>query len=344
VHGVGGAVSVTVKVWPAIVSVPLRGAEVVFAAALKPTVPLPVPDPGDVNVSQSGLLDAAVHVQAAAVVIVTLPVPPVSDKDWLIGAIVKLHDASCVTVIVCPAIVNVPLRLAPVEFAAALKLTVAPPVPFAGLVIVIQFAFDAAVHAHPAVVEIVAEPDPPAGAIACVPGVTENAHGAASCETVTVRPATVTVADRAAPLFALTVNPTVPLPVPDDVSPEIFSQLALDDAFHEQSPRVVTVTEPVPPEAGIDWLDGASVKVHAAEGWDTVTVTPAIVSVPLRAAPLFAAALYVTCPVPLPEPLLVTVIHDAFDTAAQVHPDAALTPTCSVPPSAATDCDVASSV
>jgi hypothetical protein len=268
VHCIGGAASDTVKVWPAIVSVPVRGADVVFAAALKPTVPFPLPVAGVVNVSQSALLDAAVHAQPGVVVIVTEPVPPGSANDWLVGAIEKLHGAgggSCVTVMVWPAIVSVPLRLAPVEFAAAVKLTLPPPVPLVGPVIVIQLAFDAAVHAHPGVVAIVADPDPPAAAIACVPGVTENAHGAASCDTVTVWPATVTFADRAAPPFAPTVKLTVPLPLPDP-PPDICSQLAFDDAFHEQSPRVVTLTDPFPPDAAIDWLDGPSVNVQAAEG------------------------------------------------------------------------------
>ena len=75
---------------------------------------------------------------------------------------------------------SVPLRLAPVVLAAAVKLTVAPPVPDEGLVRVIQLALDAAVHAHSDVVAIVAEPLPPAGATAWVGGVTEKAHGAAA--------------------------------------------------------------------------------------------------------------------------------------------------------------------
>jgi hypothetical protein len=53
--------------------------------------------------------------------------------------------------------------------------------------------------------------------------------------------------------------------------------------------------------------------------------------------------LKVTCPLPLPEPPSVTVIHEAFDAAAHVHPAGALTPTRCDPPSAATDWLVESS-
>jgi len=59
----------------------------------------------------------------------------------------------------------------------------------------------------------------------------------------------------------------------------------------------------------------------------TVKVAPAIVSVPVRAAPEFAATEYPT--VPLPEPLapLVIVSHDAFDAAVQEQPLPAVTET-----------------
>jgi hypothetical protein len=79
------------------------------------------------------------------------------------------------------------------------------------------------------------------------------------------------------------------LPVPD-APLEIISQSAFDDALHEQSPRAVTATLPVPPAAGTAWLDGAIAKPHAAAGCVTVNVTPAIVSVPVRTAPALAAA------------------------------------------------------
>lgn len=61
------------------------------------------------------------------------------------------------------------------------------------------------------------------------------------CVMVTVWSATVTVAVRAAPVFAATVKLTVPLALP--VPPEItVSQLALLVAVQEQLPAPVTFT------------------------------------------------------------------------------------------------------
>ena len=117
-HG-GAAACVTVNVWPAIVSVPVRSAPV-FAAIVKSTDPLPVPLAPDVIVNHAALL-TAVHAQPAVVVTVTVvPGPPAAPIDWLVGAIVYAQAggaAACVTVNVWPAIVSVPVRSAPV-FAA----------------------------------------------------------------------------------------------------------------------------------------------------------------------------------------------------------------------------------
>ena len=77
------------------------------------------------------------------------------------GAIANEHGApSCVTVNVCPAIVNVPLRAAPV-LAAIANATEPGPAPLAPDVTVIHEAFDAAVHAHVLAVVTFAEPVPP---------------------------------------------------------------------------------------------------------------------------------------------------------------------------------------
>ena len=71
---------------------------------------MPVPLPLAVIVSQTVLL-VAVQLQPEGVVTATLPVPPVSLKDWVVGAIEKLQlTAVCVTVKVCPAMVSVPFR------------------------------------------------------------------------------------------------------------------------------------------------------------------------------------------------------------------------------------------
>src|SRR5712691_9487389 len=68
-------VSVTVKVWPPMVSVPVLGAADVRADALKETVPIPVPLEPALIVIQSALL-TAVHGQAGEVVTFTDRLPP----------------------------------------------------------------------------------------------------------------------------------------------------------------------------------------------------------------------------------------------------------------------------
>jgi len=69
----------------------------------------------------------------------------------------------------------------------------------------------------------------------------------------------------------------------------------------------------------------------------TVRVSPAIANVPLRAAPPFAAAVYVTDPFPVPDVPRVIVIHDAFDVAVHAHPASACTCTALLPPPGGTD-------
>jgi len=70
---------------------------------------------------------------------------------------------------------------------------------------------------------------------------------------------------------------------------------------------------------------------------DTVKDCPAIVSVPVRAAAVFAAATNATVPLPVPEAALVTVNHGALAFAVQPHVGAeAVTATEPEPPASAT--------
>jgi hypothetical protein len=73
---------------------------------------------------------------------------------------------------------------------------------------------------------------------------------------VKVFPATVSVADRDDEVvFAETVNATVPFPLP--LAPDVIVTQAADAvASHEQPVPAVTVTDPEPPLAAIDWLVG----------------------------------------------------------------------------------------
>lgn len=68
----------TVNVWPAIVRVPVREADPVFAPTLYVTVPLPVPLAPAVTDSQPVLV-VAVQVQPALAVTVTVPVVATDD-------------------------------------------------------------------------------------------------------------------------------------------------------------------------------------------------------------------------------------------------------------------------
>ena len=81
---------------------------------------------------------------------------------------------------------------------------------------------------------------------------------------------------------------TIPLPIP--AAPFVTrAHDTLDAAVHAHQPPVVTATVPLPPSAGDDALGGEIEKVQGAAACATVYVLPAIVSVPVRAAPMFAA-------------------------------------------------------
>jgi hypothetical protein len=152
-----------VKVWPPIVSVPVRCVVVAFAAALKLTVPLPLPDAPAVTVNQLVLLLTAVHAQPVCAVTLVDPVPPPATTDWLTGATEYEHGTpACVTVNVRPPTVSVPVRCAVLAFAAALKLTVPLPLPDAPAVTVNQLVLLlTAVHAQPVCAVTLVDPVPP---------------------------------------------------------------------------------------------------------------------------------------------------------------------------------------
>ena len=154
---------VTVKVFPAIVSVPVRLDVAVLAAMLNVTVPPPDPVAPAVTDSHETLL-AAVHAQPAPTVTVTVPLPALDVADWLLDEIEEEQDAAaCVTVNVIPAIVSVPVRLAPVAvLAATLNATVPPPDPVAPPVTESHEVLLAAVHAQPAPAVTVLLPVPDA--------------------------------------------------------------------------------------------------------------------------------------------------------------------------------------
>ena len=91
---------------------------------------------------------------------------------------------------------------------------------------------------------------------------------------------------------------------------------------------------PLPPLAGKFAEVGASEYEQAAvPAWETVNVASPTVMAVLRAAPVFAATVKLTEPLPLP-PGFVTVTQSACGTAVHVHPAPAVTLKLPEPPEA----------
>jgi len=148
-------------------------------------------------------------------------------------------------------------------FPATVNATEPLPTPFAPAPIVIHGTVLAAVHAHPPVVDTCIEvPGPPLADVVWVVGAIAYVHvAAASWETVTARPATVTEPLRATPVLGATVSVTLPPPVlglPDGM----VIQDALLAAVHEQPVVVATVKGPVPPDAPTFTFAGVTVKLQ----------------------------------------------------------------------------------
>jgi hypothetical protein len=169
IEGVQGAAPacVTEKVCPAIVTVPVRCEVLVFAATATFAVPLPFPLAPLLMVSHDALL-AAIQAQVLPVVTLTLVVSPAAGELRVVGVIENAQGAAWVTEKVCPAIVIVPVRCAPL-FAATATFTVPLPVPLAPLLMVSHDALVVAFHAHVLpVVTLTLAASPPAGELRVV--------------------------------------------------------------------------------------------------------------------------------------------------------------------------------
>jgi hypothetical protein len=117
--------------------------------------------------------------------------------------------------------------------------------------------------------------------------------------TVSVLPAICSEADRAGPSVADTVYDTAPLPLPLAPPVILTHETGLDaDQLHPLS--VATVTRPFPPAAGMFSCVGLIEYVQPAP-CATVTLCPAMLSVALRAGPVFAAAASTIAPAPAPD-------------------------------------------
>jgi hypothetical protein len=165
---------------------------------------------------------------------------------------------------VCPPAVIVPDRVDPVTFAATAYDTVPLPLPELPPVIVIQPAFDVAVHVHPVIVVTPNDPGPPPDATLSPVGLREYAQATPAWLTVNVWPPAVIVPDRGDELpFASTEYDTVPLPLPE-LPPVIVIQPAFDAPVHVHPVIVVTANDPVAPPDTTFALVGLSEYVQAA--------------------------------------------------------------------------------
>jgi hypothetical protein len=129
----------------------------------------------------------------------------------------------------------------------------------------------------------------------------------------------------------------VTLPLPEPAAPAVIeSQESLLVAVHVQPFGAVTATSLLPPAAAKAVAPGEIVSVQGTPSCVALKVLPAIVIVPLRGVlPGFAAAFNVTLPLPDPLEPAMTVIHEAWLVAPQVHPASAVTATVLDSPSGA---------
>jgi len=134
---------------------------------------------------------------------------------------------------------------------------------------------------------------------------------------------------RAAPLFGWIETCTLPPPVPDPGLTDIHGVLV--DADHPHPAVAVTATvEVVAAADGATWVGAiANAQLSPCE---TAKTCPAIVRLPDRAGPLFAAAVNATVPLPLPLAPDVIDSQPALLVAVQAHPLPAVTFTDPFPP------------
>jgi hypothetical protein len=151
----------------------------------------------------------------------------------------------------------------------------------------------------------------------------------------------ITVPVRDGPVFAVTLNDTVRLPV-RLLAPDTEIQLVLVDTLQLQ-PDVVVTDDDIDVAAAPGVCDvGDTVKLHPA-ACVTLTVWPAMVSVPVRDPPVLAATLNAAVPLPVPPPV-VTVIQLVLVVAVQEQPAAVVTDDDSDAAAAPTVCDVGETV
>jgi hypothetical protein len=139
------------------------------------------------------------------------------------------------------------------------------------------------------------------------------------------------------PVFAATLKPSDPLPLPLAAVVSVIHATVLL-AVHGHPGLVVMPTLPGPPAAGIDADGGCSEIVQETGGGaapvadcEIVIAIPAAVIVPVRPAPLFTATVKLTLPLPDPDGGD-TAIQPTLADAVHPHPDGAAIAMAPVPP------------
>ena len=154
--------------------------------------------------------------------------------------------------------------------------------------------------------------------------------------TVNVCPPTVIVPMRCvAPVFAATVKPTEPFPLPDAPLVTVIQETLLA-AVQAQPVPAVTESVALSPAAGDVRLTGEiEVEQEVVPCCVTVNVCPAAVIVPVRPTPLvFGATVKPTTLVPVPEAPRVIVIQSTLLADVQAQPPPVTTDSVAFSPAA----------
>ena len=187
--------------------------------------------------------------------------------------------------------VMLPTRPVAVVFAATLKPTDPFPLPLPAVVSVIQVTVLFAAHGHPALVVMPTVPEPPPAGIDADNGCSEIVHetgggavAVANCVTASATPPAVMVPVRSAPVFAVTVKLTLPLPDPDSGDGAIHpTSLAAVHAHPEGAPIEIV---PVPPDEGNRSWVIVTARSHGDASWRTSARWPLIETALSRGVPL----------------------------------------------------------
>jgi hypothetical protein len=316
----------TVKVWPATVSVPERAPPSVDAVVNR-TVPLPLPLAPDVTVIHETLL-VAVQPQPAGDVTSVLPVPPLDAMFVAVEEMENEQPPPWLTVNVWPPMVAVPVR-EPELVAATVSLTVPSPEPLAPDATEIQLAPLVAVQEQPAPAVTVTVISPPAASTCCDCG--EIAiEQPADCEIVIDVLATLIVPLRAGPPIGATEKLRPPPPLPDVVPVSVIQDESLE-AVQAQPADVSTDEDPVPPCAPNECVRGSTAKLQPVP-CVMLTTCPATRTPPDRGGPFVPSTTICAAPGPVSVAPCVTAAHGTLLAAVHGQPTAVETLTIVEPP------------